>query len=144
MTDISIHYHQTQRRVPRQTIVKIVREILRREKTASLRQIDYIFISDAMMRSLNRQFLRKQTTTDVLAFDVSDRNDRLSEVEIYINLDQAAKQAKEYRITYTEETLRLVIHGLLHFLGYDDHSEKEQKQMMRRGEDYLKQFYKKK
>lgn len=141
MKSISITYHQTPRRLRSSDVYKIVQMICREEKLVSFRHIHYVFISDDYMRSLNRQYKNKNTTTDVLAFDLSDKPETNLEAEIYINLDQAAKQAKEYQVQFYEEALRLVVHGLLHFLGYNDRTVKERERMISRGEDYLKTFY---
>lgn len=65
---------------------------------------------------MNRRFRERHAPTDVLAFDFEEE-DFLGEV--YISLDRAREQAKEYGVDEKEELRRLVVHGLLHLLGYN-------------------------
>ncbi len=68
------------------------------------------------IRKINREFLKHDYATDVIAFPLGE--DGGVEAEIYINLDAARNQAREYGVTYTQEVQRLLIHGALHLLGY--------------------------
>jgi rRNA maturation RNase YbeY len=75
--------------------------------------------------------------TDVLAFDLSDGPDAPIEGEIYVSLEMAALQAREARVTFTNEVLRLVAHGFLHLLGFDDSTASQRSLMLATGERYL-------
>jgi rRNA maturation RNase YbeY len=88
------------------------------------------------MRSINEKHLHHNYVTDVITFEL-ERFPKL-ETEIYVNLDRARKQAKIYGQTFRNETTRLLIHGLLHMLGYNDKSKKETA-LMRCEEDALLQ-----
>jgi len=108
--------------------------------TAALRRVPdavatirLVLIGDRKMAALHRQFMNVRGTTDVLTFDLTDPGAPL-EGEVYICLDQARRQAKEYRVPLYEEVARLAAHGVLHLAGYDDHSEKG-RAMMRKQED---------
>ena len=90
-----------------------------------------IFVDDSYMVELNQKFAGKETTTDVLAFPLKDKYDKDILGEIYISVDRARRQAKDYGIAVEKELKHLVIHGLLHLAGYS-HSE-----MKTRSAEYL-------
>lgn len=78
--------------------------------------------SDKEVQQLNRDFRGKDKPTDVLSFSQLEGDDfSISESlgDIVISLDTTAKQAKEYKCSFDEELLRLLIHGILHLYGYD-------------------------
>ncbi|HCJ66545.1 MAG TPA: rRNA maturation RNase YbeY, partial [Elusimicrobia bacterium] len=94
-----------------------------------------IFIEDEKIRDLNQRYRQVNLATDVLVFPYSP-----SESEIYISAERAYAQAKEYRQTHQEEILRLIIHGVLHSLGWRDENPKERKKMWAMQEKILKGF----
>ena len=71
------------------------------------------------MSKLHRQYSGVKGTTDVLTFDLTERGG-VVEGDIYICLDQARRQAKEYHVPQYEEVARLAVHGVLHLAGYSD------------------------
>lgn len=87
------------------------------------------------MRRINRAFLGHDYSTDVISFPLKDGLG--FDGELYINLDRAKTQAKEYDVPYSQEVRRLLIHGTLHLLGYDDTTTKQRKRMQRREDYYL-------
>lgn len=90
-------------------------------------------VSDAEMMHMNRQFRKKNKTTDVLTFVYSDL------VEIYISLPVARKQARERKVTVAQECQRLLVHGMCHALGMDHHTRDEFAEMRRREFEVLVQ-----
>jgi rRNA maturation RNase YbeY len=94
-----------------------------------------VFTHSRSIRKMNREFLKHDYVTDVIAFPLGE--DGGVEGEIYINLDAARKQAREYAVTYTQESRRLLIHGALHLLGYDDTTIRRKKKMSEREDMYL-------
>lgn len=83
------------------------------------------------MARLHRTFLGIRGSTDVLAFDLTERQNGPLEGDVYICLDQARRQARAYRVPLYQEVGRLAAHGVLHLAGYRDRSEKERLQMRR-------------
>ena len=73
--------------------------------------------------------------TDVMAFNLGDKNK--IEGEVYISVEDVLENSKLYSKTFNEEFLRIVIHGLLHLLGYDDKTKKEKDNMTLLEEKYL-------
>jgi probable rRNA maturation factor len=94
-----------------------------------------VFTNNRFIRKMNREFLKHDYATDVIVFPLGD--DDGVEGEIYINLDAARKQAREYDVSYTQESRRLLIHGALHLLGYDDSTMRKKKKMSDREDIYL-------
>ena len=118
----------------------IVRGVLRGE-TRKDADLNIVFIADGRMIRMNSTFLKHRNTTDVLSFPLSGTNSRTIEGEIYVNLDQAQRQAKEYRVSIRNETARLVIHGVLHLVGYDDRSKRAKARMTRLEDNYLMKYF---
>lgn len=96
----------------------------------SVGSIRLVLIGDRKMAALHREFLNVPGTTDVLTFDLSEPGEAL-EGEIYICLDQARRQARDYRVPLYEEVARLAAHGVLHLAGYDDHTDAGKTEMRR-------------
>jgi len=129
-------------KVKKKTIQLLTKHVLTSEKTDS--SVDVILVDDKFMRRLNKKFTNKDKTTDVLSFgmreDKSDAIEYPSLGDIYVSLDQAKRQAVEYKVGFEEEVARLVTHGLLHLLGYDHASKKEETIMRKKEEGYLEKL----
>jgi len=91
------------------------------------RDVSIVFVSDAAIRKLNRQFRGKDYATDVLSFptraEAFEGDNENSLGEIVISVDRAAVQAKENRLSFTNEVEQLILHGLLHLCGYDHETD---------------------
>jgi probable rRNA maturation factor len=85
-------------------------------------EVSVTLLPDEAIRALNRRYLDRDRPTDVISFSLGD-DDRLLG-DVYIGLEQAQRQAGEAGIDLEEELVRLVVHGVLHLLGYD-HPEGE-------------------
>lgn len=118
-------------------IAGIARTILKYEgvRDASL---NIIFVSSQKIRSLNRQYLRRDYVTDVLAFDLSDVN-RPGQVngDIAVCVDMALKNAAAYQTSCARELVLYVAHGILHLLGFDDHSPRDIRAMRAKEREIL-------
>jgi probable rRNA maturation factor len=116
------------------TVCRVVRAVLTGEQRTSA-ALAVIFTDDERSTALNRRFLRHTYVTDVITFVLEA--EPVLEAEIYINAEQARRQALEAGVTLREEYLRLVIHGVLHCCGYDDGRTKDRKVMFERQEAYV-------
>ena len=96
-------------------------------------------IGDTRMRRLNRTYRNQDRTTDVLAFAYRETHTGVSPLlgDVVISIPTARRQATALRHSLDEEVLRLLIHGLLHVVGYDHERNKRQAQRMRRKETEL-------
>ncbi len=98
-----------------------------------LTDISFIFCSDDYLLNLNRKFLSHDYYTDVITFDNSEQSTFSG--DIFISLDRVRDNALTYNQSFNDELHRVMIHGILHLVGYDDLSELEQS-IMRNKEDY--------
>jgi rRNA maturation RNase YbeY len=121
-------------RFPGADISRAVKTICK-EEGKKFPALAVICTNDRFMRKINKEFLSHDSSTDVVAFPLD--KDGGVEAEIYINLDAARNQAKKYNVTYTQEARRLLIHGVLHLIGYSDKTRRDKKKMSTREEFYL-------
>lgn len=101
-------------------------------------EISVIFGTDEMLRKLKTEFFDEDAYTDVISFNLNDDNHL--EGEIYISPDRAAENAQTYGISFTNELGRLLIHGTLHLLGWEDNSDEKKKVMRKEENRFLSEF----
>jgi probable rRNA maturation factor len=128
--------HPRYRRRHHETI-RLVRTVLSGEKRLNA-EINVIFNDDKQMVKLNSMYLNHHYATDVISFPLADQGTTAVAGEVYINIDQANRQAREYRVALSNELARLTIHGVLHLLGYDDRSKTQKEKMTLLENRYLK------
>lgn len=112
--------------------IKIVAE----QYNKRCKDINIIFCSDPALLEINKQFLGHDYYTDIITFDYCE-GDKLSG-ELYISIDTVRANAVEYEQTFETELHRVIIHGILHLIGFDDHQENDIIQMRRGEEEALK------
>ncbi len=112
-------------------INKWISEVLRMHNGIE-REITYIFCSDNYIIGVNREYLNHDYYTDIITFDYCEQN--LISGDILISLDTVHTNAKDYNTTFTDELYRVIIHGILHLLGFKDKTSTEAK-LMRQKED---------
>jgi rRNA maturation RNase YbeY len=91
------------------------------------REATIVFVSDAGMRKLNRQYRGKDSPTDVLSFpsqpETFEEEMRSHLGEVVISVERAAEQARENKLSLENEIQQLILHGLLHLCGYDHETD---------------------
>ncbi|CAG0907195.1 unnamed protein product, partial [Cyprideis torosa] len=100
--------------------------------------VDYVFCSDVYLQEINQKFLGKDYLTDVIGFDLSE--DNALRAEIYISLERIRDNAKKFSVTFDLELARVMIHGLLHMFGFDDHTAEDKNRMQEEESRWLKEF----
>jgi rRNA maturation RNase YbeY len=95
---------------------------------------NFIFCSDDYLLELNRTYLHQETLTDILTFPYQDDKDTISG-DIFISIDRVKDNAEEFRQDFEKELQRVMVHGVLHLIGYSDQG-KTKKKIMREREDY--------
>lgn len=98
-----------------------------------LGDINIIFCSDNYILDINQKFLQHDYFTDIITFDYCE-GERLNG-DLFISVDSVRENAIEYGEEFDRELARVMVHGILHLIGYDDHTAKDQK-VMRSKEDY--------
>ena len=89
--------------------------------------LEFNFISNDEIKKINIEHLDHHYETDIITFNLSENGELHG--DIYISIDEAKKNAKEYNSTYHNEIKLLLIHGILHLLNYNDNNEKNKKIM---------------
>lgn len=100
--------------------------------------LSFIMLGDEDMLEINREFLAHDYYTDVIAFDYGDEDEIAG--EIYLGIDTIRKNAERYNITLVDELLRVIVHGVLHLVGYDDREVNERQVMKEKEDFYLERF----
>jgi|TARA_B100000795_G_scaffold216595_1_gene170506 rRNA maturation RNase YbeY len=90
-------------------------------------EINYIFCDDAYLLKLNIEFLQHDTLTDIISFDNS--LGRLVGGDIFISTERVADNANDFKVSFLEELQRVMIHGVLHYIGFSDKTPESQKEM---------------
>lgn len=103
-----------------------------------LGDIQYIFCSDPYLLKINKKFLNHDYLTDIVTFDY-DKNDIISG-DVFISIDRIKENSAIYKVSFYNELLRVIIHGILHLIGYNDKSDSEKK-IMREKENYYLSLY---
>jgi rRNA maturation RNase YbeY len=98
--------------------------------------LNFIFTSDDILFELNQQYLGHSTLTDIITFDMSDKEKKV-EGDVYISVERARENARKFNEPVDREIKRLIIHGVLHLAGYKDKTRSEKEQMSSREEYYL-------
>lgn len=104
--------------------------------------LNYVFCNDEHLLNINKTFLKHTTYTDVITFDYSNinlksetRNPKPISSDIFISIPRVRENALLYKTTFCDELHRVMVHGLLHLLGYKDKSAAD-KALVRKKEDY--------
>lgn len=98
-----------------------------------IKEINFIFCDDAYLLQINQEYLNHDTYTDIITFDNAEKKGVL-ESDIFISVERVKENAQNLQIDFEQELRRVLIHGVLHLLGYKD-KNKTQEQEMRAKED---------
>ena len=102
----------------------------------TLRELNYIFCSDQYLLQINQQYLDHDTYTDIITFDNSDK-DKVIAGDIFISIERIRENAKKFNSGEVNELHRVIIHGALHLLGYQDKKAESKKIMTNKEDHYL-------
>ena len=101
--------------------------------------INYIFCSDEYLLEINREYLKHDYYTDIITFDLSESKEEI-DGELYISIDRVKENAASLPTEFTKELKRVLVHGILHLIGYSDKTEDDEKEMRRLENIYLQQY----
>ena len=101
-------------------------------------EVGYIFCNDSYLNNINKEFLNHDTLTDIISFDYC--LGKQVNGEIYISIERVTDNAKLYQVSFENELSRVIIHGVLHFLGYSDKTPEEKKGMRLKENTCLKEL----
>lgn len=125
----NLRIHSVQKKIKKSKIHDLIKS-LSIELNFIVSNLEINIISSSDIHIINKGYLKHNYTTDIITFNYSDTLEQL-DGEIFISIDDAQYNSKKFRVTLSEELVRLVIHGILHLLGYDDQNKFDKKIMKR-------------
>ncbi|MBC8511267.1 MAG: rRNA maturation RNase YbeY [Cryomorphaceae bacterium] len=109
-----------------------------KEEEMIIGELVYVLCNDEYLLKKNIQFLNHNTLTDVITFDYSEK--KIISGDILISTERVVENAKIFNVNYLTELHRVMVHGLLHLLGYKDKNEKDADIMREKENYYLNKF----
>ncbi len=123
--------------LPFQELLKPWLHKIASQEHRGIRELNYVFCDDKKIVEINRHYLRHDYPTDIITFPYSYNP---VEAEIYISINTVRSNSVDYGVRFETELLRVIAHGLLHMLGYDDQTEIEKESMRNREEKTILLF----
>lgn len=114
-----------------------IADLFKREKTP-LQSLSIIFLSDQELLTMNQEYLRHDTFTDIITFDLSEG--KTKQGELYISIDRVVDNAKQFGVSKSQELRRVIFHGCLHLCGYKDKLNKDIEVIRSKEEEYLLRY----
>ena len=102
-----------------------------------LLELNYIFCSDTYLHKINQSYLNHDDYTDIITFDNSEVEEQI-EGDIFISVERVKENSTIHHTAFVNELYRVMVHGVLHLTGYDDHSEADIKIIRNKEDTYLK------
>jgi len=134
MVEVAVSFDCKDYRIAKRKVGSIAAFVFKKERV-SAGKISFVFVDDTAIKRINTAYLGHRFNTDVITFLIETHP--FLEAEIYINVKQARRQARLYKVTVKNEVTRLIVHGVLHALGYDDKRTKQRKIMFELQEQYV-------
>lgn len=104
-----------------------------------IKELNYVFCSDEYLYQMNRDYLKHETYTDIITFDNSEKENDIAG-DIFISIDRVRENAKTLTQEVETEMNRVLVHGLLHLMGYKDKTQEEIALMRSKEEDSIKLY----
>lgn len=101
--------------------------------------INYIFCDDEYLLNINQQYLDHDTLTDIISFDYTVGNELHG--DIFVSIERVRENAQDFNVTFDEELKRVLVHGVLHYCGFKDKSEEDEKLMRQKEDEKIKMFH---
>lgn len=105
----------------------------------SIKSLEINFVNSEAIKEINKKFLSHDYSTDIITFNYS-HSQNIIDGEIFISVDDAKENAKKFKVKFNEEIGRLVAHGILHLIGFDDTTPDKRKKMKNQENQLLKKY----
>lgn len=131
-------YNTTKKKIDKRKVHNLIRN-LKNDIKFDITALAVNFLSDDQILLLNKSYLGHNYSTDIITFNYSGENYTL-DGEIFISLGDAAYNAEKYKVSLENELVRLIIHGLLHLVGYDDKFPDDKRKMKKIENKLVKKY----
>ena len=135
---VTYFFEDTDFKLKNRTKIKKWLKLVAESEVFSLGALSVIFCSDNYILDINQRFLQHDYFTDIITFDYSE-GEKISG-DLFISVDSVRENSIEYETEFEEELHRVIVHGVLHLIGYDDHTD-EDIRTMRSKENYYLSLY---
>jgi len=115
---------------------------LANKENTPIKELTIVFCSNAYILNINKRFLNHPYFTDIITFDLTEKNEKEISAEIYISVDQVKSNAIDLDTSFKEELHRVVFHGLLHLCGFNDKTPRQKTMMTKKENEYLEEYFK--
>lgn len=132
---ISFYFEDTKFVFKQKTLTRKWLKLVAESEICRIGDISVIFCSDNYILDINQRYLSHDYFTDIITFDYR-KGDRLSG-DLFISVDSVKENSVEYGTEFNDELNRVIVHGLLHIIGYDDHTEEQTREMRSKENYYL-------
>ncbi len=133
-------FNHTSYKVDKRAFHKIVKNILD-ILSLKLESLEINLLDSEQIHKINVNYLQHDYSTDIITFNYSDEITKL-DGEIFISLPDAEDNAKKFNVSFENEIVRLIIHGILHMIGYDDIKPNDKRKMKRKENDLVNKIWK--
>lgn len=100
--------------------------------------INYIFTSDEYLLNVNKEYLNHNYFTDIITFNYCE--DNTVSGDIFISIDTVKNNSTRFGVSFLDELHRVMIHGILHLIGFDDQTDDQKAEMKQKENEYLERF----
>lgn len=132
--------HEVKVQIRNKTKLKAFLKSLFQKEGQGLRSLQYVFCSDDYLFEMNQQFLKHDTYTDIITFELSEQPEE-TEGEIYISIDRVRENARKFEVSEETELHRVIFHGALHLCGFKDKTKKEAALMREKENECLAEYF---
>lgn len=139
MEELINFYSENEYKLDNELDFKLWIERVVQSESKKLGELSFIFCDDKYLLDINQKFLNHDTYTDVISFSSNVGN--IVSGDIFISTERVMENAVLYDVEFIDELKRVVVHGVLHFCGFDDHSPQEQALMKAKEEEKLQMFH---
>jgi len=108
-------------------------------EASAVGEINYVFCDDEYLHKINVEYLNHDTLTDIISFDYTVGN--LIQGDIFISIERVKDNAADFKVSFEEELKRVMAHGILHYCGYKDKTDKDAEVMRQKEEEKIKLFH---
>ena len=138
MPTIEFHYEYDFQLENNAAFLSWIEEVANSENY-SIGSLNYIFCNDEYLAQLHLKYLNKEDLTDIITFDYVE--DDVISGDIFISIERVKDNASSFKVDFKEELLRVMSHGLLHLMGYQDKSDEDSAVMREKEDEKIKMFH---